>query len=460
MSTSTTICRVWRIEGQVVVSFDLPKSVSRNRKLHSFVIYVMHKPHRSSLFMHHRTLHSSKPSLDITMALVNYSGSEDSDQEEQTKSSEAAKGKGNTTKPSFQKVVDRSNPHKIRVSLPEVAKPEEIDDLERPSKRAKVGSGGFSDFNSLLPAPKRTAAPNGAPTTIGARKGGLGVGVNLKTGAAPGFSREPAGTASTGNEDGAEKEDTNSTQQDEDIHLAQPAVDGSPLPLESVEPLKMKGKKTMFKPLSVARKPQKKKAQTVQSLPNPKVQGDGSIQEPKTAPRLSLFSTGEEMEQSRSSSTASGTYQPMIYTTTTPQPIPAPADPSNDPQPPEDDNYYPYDHPEPPRPELQSLTSIASDLNLTRAETRQLLGRQKHNDPAGLSTINIVNFNTDAEYAANEILRQAGETVQHNPVRAIAPGKHSLKQLVNAASSQKDALEESFASGRRNKKEAGSKYGW
>lgn len=398
------------------------------------------------------------------MALVDYSGSEDSDQEEQARLSEAAKGKGNTTKPSFQKVVDRSNPHKIRVNLPEIAKPEEVDDQERPSKRVKVGSGGFSGFNSLLPAPKRAAAPNGAPTTNGARKSGLGVGVSLKTGAAPGFSRDPVDTASTGNEDGAERErggDMNSTRQDEDIHQSQPAVDGSPLPLEPVEPLKMKGNKTMFKPLSVARKPQKKKAKTVESPPDPKVQGDGSIQIPKTAPKVSLFSTGEEIEPSRSSSTATGTYQPMIYTTTNTEPIPAaPADSSTDPQPSEDDNYYPYDHPEPPRFQFQSLHSIASDLNLTPAERRQLLGRQKHNDSTEPSPINIVNFNTDAEYAANEILRQAGETVQHNPVRAIAPGKHSLKQLVNAASSQKDALEESFASGRRNKKEAGSKYGW
>ena len=423
----------------------------------------MHKPHTSSLLMHHRTLHSSKPSLTIMMALVDYSGSEDSDREEQTKLPGAARGKGNTTKPSFQKVVDRSNPHKIRVNLPEVAKPEEIDDLERPLKRAKVGSGGFSGFNSLLPAPKRTTAPNAAPTTSGARKSGLGIGFNLKTGAAPGFSRDPIDTASTGNEDDTERErsgDMNSIQQAGDIHKTQPAVDGSPLPPEPVEPLKIRGNKTMFKPLSVARKPQKKKAQSVESLPNPKVLGDESLPKPKPAPKLSLFSTDEEMEPTRSSSTTNGTYQPMIYTTTNPEPIPAPADPSSDLQPPEDDNYYPYDHPGPPRPESQSLTSIASDLNLTRAETRQLLGRQKHNDPAGASTINIVNFNTDAEYAANEILRQAGETVQHNPVRAIAPGKHSLKQLVNAASSQKDALEESFASGRRNKKEAGSKYGW
>jgi hypothetical protein len=48
----------------------------------------------------------------------------------------------------------------------------------------------------------------------------------------------------------------------------------------------------------------------------------------------------------------------------------------------------------------------------------------------------------------------------HNPVRSIAPGKHSLKQLVNAAQSQKDALAESFAKGYQNRKEAGSKYGW
>ena len=399
------------------------------------------------------------------MALVEYSGSEDSDQEEQTKLQEAAKGKVNTTKPSFQKVVDRSNPHKIRVNLPDLAKPEEPNDLDRPSKRAKVGSGGCSGFNSLLPTPKRTAAPNGGPTMNRARKSGLGIGVNLKTGAAPGFSRDPVEAVSTSNEEGAETgrgEDLNTIQEDGETHYKPPANDESPSLLKPVEAVKMQGNRTMFKPLSVARKPQKKKAQAGESLPNTKVQVDESIQKPQPAPKLSLFSTGEEIEPPRSSSTASGTYQPMIYTSTTPNPTPAPVDPSSDPQPSEVDDYYPYDYPEPrmDQPRIESLTSIASDLNLTRAETRQLLGRQKHNQTDSPSKINIVNFNTDAEYAANEILRQAGETVQHNPVRAIAPGKHSLKQLVNAASSQKDALEESFASGRRNKKEAGSKYGW
>ena len=404
------------------------------------------------------------------MALVDYSGSEDSDQEEQTKLQEVARAKVNTTKPSFQKVVDRSNPHKIRVNLPDVAKAEESDDLDRPSKRAKIGSGGFSGFNSLLPTPKRTAAPNGGSTTNGARKSGLGAGINLKTGASPGFSRDSMDPVYTSNEEGVvteRSEDSNTIQHDGEMHHKPPAKDGSPSPLEPVEAVKMQGNRTMFKPLSVARKPRKKKAQAGESLPNIKVQADEIVQKPKTAPKLSLFSTGEDIEPATKSSAASGTYQPIIYTTTAPDPNPTPAAPSSKSQPSEDDNYYPYDHPEPkfevPRfdePQFQSLTSIASDLNLTRAETRQLLGRQKHNHTDGPSTINIVNFNTDAEYAANEILRQAGETVQHNPVRAIAPGKHSLKQLVNAASSQKDALEESFASGRRNKKEAGSKYGW
>ena len=111
----------------------------------------------------------------------------------------------------------------------------------------------------------------------------------------------------------------------------------------------------------------------------------------------------------------------------------------------------------PTPPISQSLDDIAGDLNLSAAERRQLFGRQK----GGMkSATNVINFNTDKEYLHNEELRAAGETVTHNPVRAIAPGKHSLKQLVNAAQTQKDALEESFAKGRNNRKEAGSRYGW
>jgi hypothetical protein len=112
----------------------------------------------------------------------------------------------------------------------------------------------------------------------------------------------------------------------------------------------------------------------------------------------------------------------------------------------------------PTPPVSQSLDDIAGDLKLSAAERRQLFGRQK--DGLRQAATKVINFNTDQEYLHNEELRAAGEQIVHNPVRAIAPGKHSLKQLVNAAQSQKEALEESFAKGKSNRAEASSRYGW
>jgi hypothetical protein len=104
-----------------------------------------------------------------------------------------------------------------------------------------------------------------------------------------------------------------------------------------------------------------------------------------------------------------------------------------------------------------SLDNIASDLHLSASERRQLFGRQGSRN---LTASKVINFNTDEEYRSNEEFRAAGEQPVHNPVRSIAPGKHSLKQLLNAAVSQKDALEESFAKGYANRKEASGRYGW
>ena len=110
-------------------------------------------------------------------------------------------------------------------------------------------------------------------------------------------------------------------------------------------------------------------------------------------------------------------------------------------------------------PPSNDLTSIASGLKLSEAERRQLFGRKGQGPD--LSGATFVDFNTDREYAHNEMLRQQGETVQHNALKTISgTGKNSLRSLINVASTQKDALEEHFASGRRNKKEAGNKYGW
>ncbi|KAL8678783.1 MAG: hypothetical protein Q9186_004893 [Xanthomendoza sp. 1 TL-2023] len=396
------------------------------------------------------------------MGLVEYSDSEGSGAEEKPVVNKAPKPPTNASKPAFQKVVDRSNPHKIRVNLPEPAKEstgDRIDEEEPPAKKARVGGGAFGGFNSFLPAPKRTTA-----TVGGSKRNGLGSGVNLKTGAAPGFSREPMPEPNQNQEEVAEDLNQESalpgrTALIENNHETigtskppSPELVGKPK-----EAPRKQGNAMMFKPLSVARKPQKKKAM------GPKA--DATTTSPKEAltppqprvtPTISLFATNTDLNDSINGNIPSGTYQPMIYGASEPEDSSA--------RPPPTENYYMEDSTVAEEPDdgsnvapgPQSLDTIASDLNLSASAKRQLLGRQNRKS----SAINVVHFNTDQEYAANELLRQAGETVQHNPVRAIAPGKHSLKQLVNAASNQKDALEEQFASGRRNKKEAGSKYGW
>ena len=405
------------------------------------------------------------------MALVDYSGSEsDSGIEAEVTTPEPTKPKSTSNKPAFQKVVDRSNPHKIKVSLPETARATTEDgdlDQEPPAKRAKIGSGGASGFNSFLPAPKRTAAPNGGSSIGGIRRGALGSGVNLKTGATPAFTREPAPNVdeSTG-EDGVDQGGSvvETSGPDPAPSSIDKRLDKPTLEL-GVEPKK---KSTMFKPLSVAnKKATKKKVPPADSLRPPEPTSGGLTQPSKGVIKASLFSTAEEpIESPNSGSTIKGTYQPMVYHTEKPTIMP-PTNPYLGESTPTHDYAtadFTYSHGQISNSRPQSLDAIADDLNLSASARRQLLGRNHKSNKVHTSqspTVpNIVNFNTDEEYAANELLRQAGESVQHNPVRGIAPGKHSLRQLVNAASNQKDALEESFASGRRNKKEAGSKYGW
>lgn len=396
------------------------------------------------------------------MLLVEYSDSESSGAEgpRTTHALTDSKTTSKSHRPAFQKVVDPANPHKIRVNLPTVAKTtktEGEDGSEPPSKRAKVAPNSFSGFNSLLPAPKKAPALNGGS---GAKRAGLGSGVNLKTGATPGFSRDEGARmdGSGGDKATTEAEPSNSSTALHDGHNT--AFKSQQEPALTItfngEP-KIQGNPMMFKPLSVARKQKKTTSSAgTQNIPN---QAPVAARQSKTSPMISLFSTGEVQESQIQEPVTTGEYQPMIYLPPNSKPDPSPPFyhdmeasesleiPSNLSAQTNNNNQ---------EASTPSLDTIASDLNLSASAKRQLLGRQRNNP----SNINIVNFNTDQEYAANEMLRQAGEQVQHNPVRAIAPGKHSLKQLVNAATNQKEALEEHFALGRRNRKEAGGKYGW
>jgi hypothetical protein len=385
------------------------------------------------------------------MGLVDYSDSDASDEE---KAIPAPIARPAASKPTFQKVVDRSNPGKIKVTLPQISrKDEEAKDDEPPTKRAKIGGGGMSGFMSSLPAPKRAAQATNVTPGAGntARKGGLGAGVNLKTGAAPAFSREPE-----------PERDYHDYNAEETSGLGLSPPETTLHDQKRVEEVKLVGKPMMFKPLSVSRKPAKKKKATAAVIESVSAVSSTStmpatpqVQQKPARPKVSMFSLSMETENSAELAT-NGEYKPMIYA------LPDEVEELQEDN--LDASYEEYtpntSFVAPPAvftpPTSQSLDDIAGDLNLSAAERRQLFGRAKRDGRA----TNVINFNTDQEYLHNEGLRAAGEQVAHNPVRAIAAGKHSLKQLVNSAQSQKEALEESFAKGKSNRAEASSKYGW
>lgn len=368
---------------------------------------------------------ASYTTLDtVNMGLVDYSDSDESGDEKPQVQPKPTAAKSNFS-------VDRSNPQKIRVKLTDTLPSNGTHEDEPAPKRAKLG-GGFSGFNSMLPAPKRDADKPQASNKAPARKV-----FSLKTSAEAGFSRESDAEMRQ-----FFAEQDNSTGKDAD-DVGLPDV---PKKAPAAE-VTTKGNTFMFKPLSVARGKKKKPAGSLakpDSLSPALVAAPTQDVTPAAPPpkkKVSLFSSHQETD---------------IEPATMPDPDPEDYNAVTSAYPgPEDAAAY-----QPASTSTaagnQSLDNIASDLNLSAAERRQLFGRSGKD----FSASSVVNFNTDQEYAANEAIRATGEQVQHNPVRAIAPGKHSLRQLVSAAQGQKDALEESFAAGRRNRKEAGSKYGW
>ena len=384
-----------------------------------------------------------------TMVLVGYSDSEGSDDESPpskaaTSTTTKPPPPTTTSNPTFS--VNKANPRKIQVRLQDISETNGHSEDEPAPKRPRIGASAFSGFNSFLPPPKRDADAK-IPSKPSTRKV-----FSLKTGAEPGFSRESdAELRNAFAERDANAENTTNGGHDDTIPSAPKTNQPS-----TIDPV-IKGNPFMFKPLSVARGNKKKKSAYASSIPvkdsnsfntlpaqPPSAADAPEDAHPAPAPKkVSLFSinhnldsgpdpVSEDLDEDAALDTAVDEFAPddQVHATTTQNTT------TNGPQ---------------------SLDSIASDLNLSEADRRQLFGRR--GQPTG-SAINVVNFNTDQEYAANEVLRASGEQIQHNPVRGIAPGKHSLKQLVNAAVGQKEALEESFATGRRNKKEAGSKYGW
>ncbi|KHO00798.1 Mitotic checkpoint protein PRCC [Metarhizium album ARSEF 1941] len=385
------------------------------------------------------------------MGLVDYSESDSGSEPEAPPKPPSSQS---TPKRPFQKVVDRSKPGKIVVGLPQATisgsgsgsssrRPD-----EPPAKRARTARGGlFSGLNSSLPPPKNTGKPGSRPSGSAPPRPGI----NLKTSAAPGFSR-----------DADEQAPAAASNQD----AAAPSM---PLGHKPADQVTLVGRPLMFRPLSVgfvARgdKKAKSKSSLAGATPKPhastKADADGAPA-PAGAPRrkTSLFPMHtEEQEPLDLASSSAGAYEPLFESAYQPDARAVAADdtPGNG-NGNGNSNGNSNGNPN-PESDPESLDAIARDLNLSAAARRELFGRR---DAGNSAAKTVVNFNMDKEYQHNESVRAAGDQQVHKAVRSIqGGGKHSLKQLVQNVQNQRDALEDSFATARTNKKATSSKYGW
>ena len=427
------------------------------------------------------------------MGLVDYSDSE-SDGESPNPSVSAASKPAAPTQPAataaakqpFQKLVDKANPGKILVNLPSAshaagdATPAADDN---PAKRRKIGAGAggggrFGGFGSFLPPPKATTVskPPGGGKAVAPR-----VGVNLKTSAEAAFSRgSPPAVGGDGDGDNNPAGDAGSG-----LRLPPPKASAQPSIPEgqkAEEEVKLVGKPLMFKPLSVARKPGKNSggAKAAADIPPKAVSGQAAA-----APSPSAPAAGPSAQEGAPQAAAAPPKRKKVSLFSVADDTPAAVEAAPEESAPYEpefasyDNdstyaggYAPYDatqqqqytgYAQPPvhsSADPDSLDTIADDLNLSAAARRELFGR---GGPSSSGTAkSVINFNLDREYQHNEELRASGalDQQQHNPLRAIKPGKHSLQQLVNQVQSQRDALEENFAKNRATQKSAGSKYGF
>ncbi|KAI1340568.1 hypothetical protein F5Y15DRAFT_43453 [Xylariaceae sp. FL0016] len=420
------------------------------------------------------------------MGLVDYSDSE-SDSETIAKpaplpAAPPTSGPAGGKKP-FQKIVDRSNPGKIRISFSQSTASDDAGSLKNedgpPAKRARTtrGAGAFSGFNSFLPPPKN-AVKSATTAASGSEKSAPRPGVNLRTSAAAAFSRD------IGDDEGSNNDENGPPSNNNSMNLPAPKAQEPSIPdgQKPADEVKLVGKPMMFKPLSVSRKPVKKSS-AKSSAPNaiktkqnavapapassaPAVQANQTVEvtvePPPNKKKVSLFSIADDTasiaDEPAASAPTSGTYEPLL---TNPDPVDAFAaydaehatafsHPDNQTHP---SSRHPATH--------DTLDTLAASLALPPSARRELFGRAGPGSAQNQSA-RVITFNTESEYASNEALRSSGalDAQAHNPVRAIAPGKHSLRQLVNQVHGNRDALEESFAKGKGAQREAGSRYGW
>lgn len=353
-----------------------------------------------------------------------------------------------------------------------------------------MGVGGLGEgLASMLPAPKKRVIA-ASDVSLSASTRGVGLGVARKERLLGGGAarREDEGLVvmpGEGDGEGGLEGDMG-----EDIAGPTPPPPEVP-PVENNEEKKQTGngeaevKKiapvTQFMPQGVGRKTiQPASAFRKKKVTGPGRNGVGTVArgettgaavatgggEPKS--KVSLFGAAPSisaLSKPPGSRQSAKDYKPLLITSLSEPPAPSTLNPLSAEETPTTYDHngrsgYPYEQSFPELSETNSLATLATQIGLDNAAMRQLFGRDHSR---GKIPTNIATFDVNTEYASNTLLAKneaAVAAMSVNPVRSIAPGKHQLTQLLNAAQQQKGALEEHFADGKRNRREAGGKYGW
>ncbi|KAF2001488.1 hypothetical protein P154DRAFT_163845 [Amniculicola lignicola CBS 123094] len=394
------------------------------------------------------------------MNLTNYSDSE-SDSEAPPPVPKAAVKPA--PKPAFQKVIDRANPGKIKLNLPSARQQPENDggdSGEPPAKKARTRGGAFG-IGGFLPAPKK------ADAKLTGNGGASQPSIGLKTSSEPSFLRDSNEVEDYDEEGNPIKrsqgasvtlnlryiEETDKAGDTKTASQPKFEIPSGPVPAYMAAQMGRRKKKRPVPP-----RPAVVLAQG-ESVVSGLIATDLGLR-PLVKPKVSLFSATQEVEDNITDQTKNRQYKPLLYGAQEDEEAPVPDDPLGQTEAYQQSNSFVQSGSHDVSVGSNNLSDIASELNLSAADKRRLFGGRRGQDN-DLSTANVIDFNTDAEYAHNEMVRQQGDTAQHNALKSISgTGKNSLQSLIRNATVQKEALEDHFAQGKANKKAAGNRYGW
>ncbi|KXN86867.1 hypothetical protein AN958_09462 [Leucoagaricus sp. SymC.cos] len=345
-------------------------------------------------------------------------------------------------------------PKKITIGLPILSKDEseEKDDLEpeRPAaKRQKTGAGA-SALLSMLPAPKQKAAVVPQPERVLGGGKGPGLVFNNRP-SVP--STQKSAVVEDGDGDGDEKDEEQAAH-DSPAKSASSAASSGASPLPFLPPSLAKGKAN----ISLEDKPKKPPLPSVSSVPAVDFFSLGNSK--KTTDTTSTLTSSSFSIPTLSSAPSVSSFQP-------PEPTPQDQYPGYYQLPSGQWAAYEPGYYEPFRQKWQK----EYDAYVRGLEKGALKGFEGYEE--GASEVDAMKEMEKAKVEVKEreerkALSKGGTGPAEQPkmkfsaskLSGIARSRNQLSTLLKNAYENREALEEKIAEGRRNRKEAGNKYGF